>query len=85
MFLLIEIQLTLGRLCLEHDLCIYMIMYTCIYMMYIMYVYMIYVYTHREIILESFYSKPNLCCYYPFPIDLTPIGIMIGAKYIGKL
>ena len=50
-----------------------------------MYVYMIYVYTHREIILESFYSKPNLCCYYPFPIDLTPIGIMIGAKYIGKL
>ena len=40
--------------------------------------------THREIFSESCYSKPNLYCNYNFPIDLTPIGISIGTKYIGK-
>ena len=30
-----------------------------------------------------FGTKLNLDCNYPFPIDLAPIGIPIGVKYIG--
>ena len=40
-------------------------------------------YTHREIIFEILENKPNLNCYYTFPIDLAPIDIPSGAKSIG--
>ena len=39
---------------------------------------------HREIFSESCWSKPNLDCNYPFPIDLASIGIPIGVKSIEK-
>ena len=34
---------------------------------------------------ESCYSKPNLDCNYTFPNDLTPNGILFGAKSIGNV
>ena len=39
---------------------------------------------HREILQESRESQPNSDCKYPFPIDLAPYGISIGAESIGK-
>ena len=40
--------------------------------------------THRKIDPESGYFKPKQDCKYPFAFDLAPIGILIGAKFIGK-
>ena len=37
---------------------------------------------YREIFSESCKSKTNLDYNYPFPIDLEPIRIPIGAEYI---
>ena len=39
---------------------------------------------HREIDIEYGYFKQNLYCNYPFPIDLPPHRLPIGAKYTGK-
>ena len=38
--------------------------------------------THRQNFTESDQSKPNLDCNSPFPIDLAPNGVPIGAKSI---
>ena len=40
--------------------------------------------THKEILCKFYESKLILDCDYYFLIDLSPIGIPIGAKSIGK-